>query len=240
VVLVKKAGGEELFACKAMGKKGAIDSLQVEHALNERNILFACASPHIVKLYDYLQDRATVRCTPPTCAPSPQCRRGVWPQGTPGSPRPPRADQLFLVLEYCSGGELLQVLRKARNGCLGAEQTRFAAAQMTAALEYLHNVDVVYRDLKPENVRDVQQSAAPCAAAALSSPDWPGWPAGAARPPRQPSACRLWVCEALDPHAWAGYHVHDVRHRRLHGARYPPTTPLRAASVHAPTPATVC
>lgn len=56
------------------------------------------------------------------------------------------------ILEFCAGGELHQVLRKAKNGCLTQDQTQFCAGQMAAAVEYLHNLDIIFRDLKPENV----------------------------------------------------------------------------------------
>lgn len=57
---------------------------------------------------------------------------------------------LCFVLEYCPGGELFNLLQKKRR--FSEEQTRFFAAQMVLALEYLHSKDVIYRDLKPENV----------------------------------------------------------------------------------------
>ena len=58
--------------------------------------------------------------------------------------------KLYFVLEYCPGGEIFSLLQKKRR--LSEEQTRFYAAQMVLALEHLHQQDIVYRDLKPENV----------------------------------------------------------------------------------------
>lgn len=60
------------------------------------------------------------------------------------------ADKLFLVLDYCPGGELFFHLGKV--GRFPEERARFYAAQITLALEYVHKMDVIYRDLKPENV----------------------------------------------------------------------------------------
>lgn len=59
-------------------------------------------------------------------------------------------EKLFFVLEYCPGGELFNLLQKRRR--FTEEQTRFYAAQMVIALEYLHKRGIIYRDLKPENV----------------------------------------------------------------------------------------
>eukprot|EP00967_Tisochrysis_lutea_P005772 scaffold6845_cov41-Tisochrysis_lutea.AAC.3 len=59
---------------------------------------------------------------------------------------------LYMVLEYIIGGELFTHLRKA--GKFGNDHTRFYAAQVVMALQYLHGQDppIVYRDLKPENL----------------------------------------------------------------------------------------
>ena len=60
------------------------------------------------------------------------------------------ADKLFFVLDYCAGGELFFHL--GRLGRFPEIQARFYAAQITLAIEYVHSLDIIYRDLKPENV----------------------------------------------------------------------------------------
>ena len=45
---------------------------------------------------------------------------------------------------------MFQHLRQARR--FDEERAKFYAAEIILALEYLHQLDVVYRDLKPENI----------------------------------------------------------------------------------------
>lgn len=65
-----------------------------------------------------------------------------------------QSDQyLFLCMEYCTGGELFRALQTRPGRCLGEDDARFYAAEVTIALEYLHLMGFIYRDLKPESKR---------------------------------------------------------------------------------------
>mmetsp|Transcript_4051 Transcript_4051/g.3444 ORF Transcript_4051/g.3444 Transcript_4051/m.3444 type:complete len:151 (+) Transcript_4051:466-918(+) len=57
---------------------------------------------------------------------------------------------MFLVMKFMKGGELFNHLRSVKR--FDESRAKFYAAQILLALEFLHNIGVVYRDLKPENV----------------------------------------------------------------------------------------
>lgn len=57
-----------------------------------------------------------------------------------------------LVMEYCPGGDLHVLRQKQPSKCFSEQAARFYIAEVLLALEYLHMLGVVYRDLKPENV----------------------------------------------------------------------------------------
>jgi len=57
---------------------------------------------------------------------------------------------LYIVMEYVKGGEMFFHLRKA--GRFSNEVARFFAAEVILAFEHMHNQDIIYRDLKPENL----------------------------------------------------------------------------------------
>lgn len=54
---------------------------------------------------------------------------------------------LYLLLEYVPGGELFQMMRKREK--FDAKTAIFYASEVLLALDYLHHLDILYRDLKP-------------------------------------------------------------------------------------------
>ncbi|KAK6461128.1 kinase-like domain-containing protein [Scheffersomyces coipomensis] len=61
-------------------------------------------------------------------------------------------DYLYLCMEYCMGGEFFRALQTRETKSISEDDAKFYAAEVTAALEYLHLMGFIYRDLKPENI----------------------------------------------------------------------------------------
>ncbi|GMT22040.1 hypothetical protein PFISCL1PPCAC_13337, partial [Pristionchus fissidentatus] len=59
-------------------------------------------------------------------------------------------DKFFLIMEYCSGGEMFDyIVRKAR---LEESEARHFFRQLVQAMAYIHDRGFAHRDLKPENL----------------------------------------------------------------------------------------
>ena len=60
------------------------------------------------------------------------------------------ATKLFLILDFCPGGDLGRLI--AKQGKLSEDVARIYMSEVLLALEDLHRRDIIYRDLKPDNV----------------------------------------------------------------------------------------
>jgi len=104
------------FALKVMKKSDVIRLKQVEHIINEANLLQTLSHPFVVSQICSFQD---------------DCR-------------------LYLLLEFVCGGELFSYLRQER--VISHKAARFYACEIILCYHYLHDLNIAYRDLKPENV----------------------------------------------------------------------------------------
>jgi len=59
-------------------------------------------------------------------------------------------DTMYIVQEYCAGGNLSDLIRK--EGGINETRSKHIFIQLLQAVNYLHSLNVVHRDIKSENV----------------------------------------------------------------------------------------
>jgi serine/threonine protein kinase len=60
------------------------------------------------------------------------------------------SDKLCLILDYCSGGDLSKHLKLEKR--FTEQKTKWYICEILLALQELHRRDIIYRDLKPDNI----------------------------------------------------------------------------------------
>ena len=130
-----------IWAMKMLKKAEVVRLQQVEHMLSEKAILSVLDHPFIVQLGGAFHGTDAV--------PALLFSSSADATLPPLSPLPDRK-YLYMLLEYVVGGEFFTHLRKA--GRFDNVTSKFYAAQVTMIFDYLHRQDIIYRDLKPENL----------------------------------------------------------------------------------------
>jgi serine/threonine protein kinase len=59
--------------------------------------------------------------------------------------------KLFLIIDFCPGGDLQSIL-DGGNNLMTEDEAKFYIAEIILAISELHKSNIIYRDLKPDNV----------------------------------------------------------------------------------------
>lgn len=63
-----------------------------------------------------------------------------------------KGDELYMILEFCAGGDFSKYLAKQPDRRLTEEHARYFMRQLASGLRFLRSKQVIHRDLKPQNL----------------------------------------------------------------------------------------
>mmetsp|Transcript_9201 Transcript_9201/g.18089 ORF Transcript_9201/g.18089 Transcript_9201/m.18089 type:complete len:795 (-) Transcript_9201:181-2565(-) len=128
VHVCKLKNSDELYAVKVMEKRFIVKEGKVNFVNMEKKVLSLVDHPLIAKLYFSFHD----------------------------------SRYLYLVMDLCKGGELQKYIRHRAdeqltrfgitNRACSLDETRFYVSETIAALQHLHSLGFIHRDVKPDNI----------------------------------------------------------------------------------------
>lgn len=146
---MKKVDSRHLYAMKTLRKADVLKRNQVAHVKAERDILAEADNEWVVKLYYSFQvfyHLFILKFFLPTlrylihhlthCLMVAFCLQDK--------------ENLYFVMDYVAGGDLMSLLCKY--GVFKESLARFYIAELTCAVESVHKMGFIHRDIKPDNI----------------------------------------------------------------------------------------
>ena len=143
VVLAKRVTSGRIYAMKIAAAQ-LVRAKQIERTKTERRVLQAIDHPFIMRLHYAFQVRSARKRG-----------RAISGKALTRTRPPPHLHRRRISSTSCSttrpGGELFFHLSRFRR--FPEHVARFYAAELALAIGFLHSRSIIYRDMKPENVR---------------------------------------------------------------------------------------
>lgn len=142
VRLVQKKDTGHVYAMKILRKADMLEKEQVAHVRAERDILVEADHQWVVKMYyryvspfSDLMANHCVRFDNEVCFSSSSFQDVM---------------NLYLIMEFLPGGDMMTLLMK--KDTLSEECTQFYIAETALAIDSIHKLGFIHRDIKPDNL----------------------------------------------------------------------------------------